>query len=277
MHHIDTLIIGCGYLGHHLLDAQSNSRTVAITRTVTRHPELHRLGARAIAVDITSGMTPELNACLSGFAGTVYVLLPPSSLPASNAAVAIEALLGVLETMPVRRGILASSSAVYGECDGGIVTAATPTGSIDGRGARLLSVEQAWLAAKFDTYVVRLAGLYGPGRIIGRNALLAGETLPGSGEEWLNLVHIEDAARALRATVAVAQPERIALVSDGLPVRRRDYYTALASLLGCAAPVFSEAGTRATGSRRCDPASTWQQLLCQPIHPDFRQAISSAL
>ena len=51
-----------------------------------------------------------------------------------------------------------------------------------------------------------------------------GEPLPIAAGEHVNLIHVEDAAAAVLAAEAHAQPPRTYLVSDGHPVERRDIW-----------------------------------------------------
>ena len=78
--------------------------------------------------------------------------------------------------------------------------------------------------------ILRLGGLYGPGRVPYLDQLRAGESIPAPSVGWLNLIHVDDAA-----TIVVAVDQWLAsressdaphvfCVSDGAPVQRRDYY-----------------------------------------------------
>ncbi len=270
-HPYANLILGCGYLGRYLVSSLPAGSTLAVTRTTARHAELTALGARPVNADLGAGMLPD--EVRRDFSGVVYVLLPPSAFSVPDAGDAISTIVKVLESCAVVRGVLASSTAVYGECHGGVVDAATPAAGSGPRAERLLAIEQAWLAARFDACVIRFAGLYGPGRVVGRNSIVHDELLPGTGTEWLNLIRIEDAALALRAAANCRDVVRLGLIADGAPVQRADYYAFLARLLGQMPPRFAGVTVRDGGSRRCDPASTWAALSCAPRYADFRAGL----
>lgn len=276
MAHYANLILGCGYLGRHLLPGLPTDSALAVTLSTARHAELTAMGAMPLACDLGSGALPPATV-LRNFHGVVHVLLPPSAFAAPDAAGAVSAIVRQLEQCDVVRGVLASSTAVYGECHGEVVTAQSPATGAGPRAERLLAIEQAWLGAAFATRVLRFAGLYGPGRVIGRNSILHGEVLPGTGMEWLNLVRIEDAAQAMLAAARTTDTERIGLVADGTPVRRADYYGHLARLLGKPPPQFAGAASRDGGSRRCDPASTWAVLACRPRYADYRAGLADLI
>ncbi|MGE3847105.1 MAG: NAD-dependent epimerase/dehydratase family protein [Gammaproteobacteria bacterium] len=273
----DSLLLGCGYLGAAMLPGLGGT-VRAVTRGTARHAALSASGARCLAADLAA---PDLDARLAphleGFDGLVFVLAPPSAWPGEEVAPAFARLLALLARLRVRRGVLASSTAVYGDAAGAVIGADAPLDETAPRSRKLVAIERAWLAADFDARVVRLAGLYGPGRVIGLDSVRSGDALPGDGEAWLNLLHIEDAARAMLTTALAPAPLRAALISDGTPQRRRDYYAALAAQLGAPAPRFGAEGGRGVGSRRCDPRSSWAALGCAPRWPDARLALAPTL
>ena len=132
--------------------------------------------------------------------------------------------------MHTRRAILVSSTAVFGDAGGGWVNAGSVASDTGARARRLLDIEACWRASLRDPYVLRLGGLYGRGRVVGRRTIEAGVALTGNGDDWLNLVRVEDAAAAALATARVAAPLRCGLITDGTPVLRRDYYAHLAAM-----------------------------------------------
>src|SRR5262249_57188389 len=86
--------------------------------------------------------------------------------------------------------------------------------------------------------ILRFAGIYGPGRLLGRQAVEAGEPLVGDPDRWLNLIHVEDGAAAVLAAEARGEPGAVYNVCDDRPVRRRAFYAELARLLGAPKPRF---------------------------------------
>ena len=50
-----------------------------------------------------------------------------------------------------------------------------------------------------DAVVLRFAGIYGPGRVLRRASLLKGQPVPGDGERFVNLIHVDDGVRAVLA------------------------------------------------------------------------------
>ena len=273
-----TLLLACGYLGAVMARALARGTVTALTRSTGRHPALIAAGVRCIACDLASpDLVAQLAPALLGFAGSVFLLAPPSAWPDQDLQAAMARLTGLLRTLRVKRAVLASSTAVYGDALGALIDAGSVVRDVDPRSHKLLSIEQAWMAAGLDSYVVRLAGLYGPGRVIGQHGIARRAPVSGAADDFLNLLHIEDAARAMLATASAATPLRYALISDGRPLLRRDYYRALASTMQAPLPQFTGVGGRRVGSRRCDPTSSWAALGLQPWWGDSRTALSTLL
>ncbi|MDA0823464.1 MAG: hypothetical protein O3C28_13725 [Proteobacteria bacterium] len=273
------LIIGCGYLGARVAAnlVRQGMNVNATTRSKKRWPELRKLGIAPILFDITGrGLGerfPNVRACDEL---EVFFMLPPSAVkPALEPSAGYDVLLSWLGGLPARRAILVSSTSVYGSSSGAVVSAETIAKPADARGQIVAEIEQRWLAAGPEFKVCRLAGLYGPGRIVGRDKLMNGQAMSGDPDAWLNLIHIDDAADFVIACARSQSANRIELASDGHPVRRGDYYRYVADLLSLSESVIFES-TAADGgslSRRCDSSSTMIRIGWQPRYLSYRQGL----
>lgn len=280
-----SLVVGCGYLGLPLaLDLLAEGQAVhATVRRAERALELRCLGLHAHALDVLRpGALEAVVAALPAAGYDAFYLVPPSGGPSPEQVVLEGATraIAALRTRPPRRLVLASSTAVYGDLAGAVVDADTPAQPGDPRGRLLLEGERRWQADAPAVRVVRLAGLYGPGRIIGERDLRAGRPLGGDPEHWLNLIEVGDAARLLRAVARSERGAPVELGCDGQPVRRREYYAGLARLLGLGPPVFQpgEQGLLArAGDRRCDNAVTCARTGWRPRHANWREGVEAAL
>ncbi|MEX2482598.1 MAG: NAD-dependent epimerase/dehydratase family protein [Gammaproteobacteria bacterium] len=268
------LIIGAGYLAGFLVDGLLPATPVIAVRR-SQGPQAPRSGLTSVACDVTSATGARILApVLRDFQGTVFCLLPPSVLGPRDPHTCFARLFELLRASACRGAVLASSTGIYDKDMDVEITAATPIDPGTARARRLQAIEQCWQDSGLPCQVLRLAGLYGPGRIIGRSTILAGEALAGDAQAWLNLLRAEDAAAALLAAARATTPG-VAVVSDGRPLRREEYYGVLAQLLGRAPPAFDGQAGRRGGSRRIDPAASWARLGIAPRYTDVRRSLAA--
>ncbi len=275
-----SVIIGCGYLGECLAaQLSSEGRQVFVTaRSARRLSDLEtRLGVLGVQFDTGASISPlPVLELAAGAALEVYCLLTPSAL-ASDAA--RERLLEFMAQLPVRRALLTSSTGIYSARSGEIVTAESGIAPQSERERRLLGIEEAWLRASVR-FVVRLAGLYGAGRVIGAKSLREGALIPGRQSALLNLIHRSDAVSLLRACMNSQRTARIEVGSDGTPVGRGEYYRYLAALLHAPAPRFDAPDAPdapGDGGKAVNPKSTMDRLTWRPAFPSFREGLAEAL
>lgn len=271
------LLIGCGYVGQRVLTllGAAGAQVRVITRDPARAAALTAAGATRVCVGDYADAA-FLQACCAALPPPLRVLclLPPSACADERGELQpLQGMVATLGAVAPARAILTSSTGVYGEQGGGIVAAETPCRPQSPREQRLAAIERSWLAAGNAHQVLRYAGLYGPGRVIGLAGLRQGAAVAGDPDGWLNLLHVDDAA-ALLVRMALEDAATIELGADGTPVTRRTYYRALAALAGAPAPVFDAgAATRGGGARRCVPASTCERLAWRPMYRDFRAGL----
>lgn len=150
--------------------------------------------------------------------------------------------------------IYTGSTSVYPQ-DGGVrVGEEASVVPAEGNAAILLEAEALALGFSATSKVLRLAGLYGPGRHHLLDQLLTGAAeLPGIGTHHLNLVHRDDVVEAI--LLALAAPagtvDRIFNVADDGAAPKAEMVAWLAQRLGRPVPTFN--GSAAQGRRRVTP------------------------
>ncbi len=258
------LIIGCGYLGRRVaqrwVDAGDN--VVALTRSADHADGFRENGIQPIVGDV---LKPETLRNLPPAKTVLYAVGYDPSGPASKRAVYIDGLWNVLAALPasVEQFLYVSSTSVYGQSNGERVDETSPCVPHTDGGRICLDAEQlvrSTLENRVPVHILRLSGIYGPGRLIARiDGLRERRPLPRNPDGWLNLIHVADAAAAV---IAVADQEAptsdLLLVSDDRPLKRQGYYQLLAQLVSAPAPVFEtdnlEAGDASPPDlgKRCD-------------------------
>lgn len=253
------LIAGCGYTGLRAARIwQSRSLSVsAITRSEHKAAEFRREGLQPLVLDLASDKP--------------WPVLPPAdvvlwsvgydrSSGSDRRAVWIHGLQRFLQALQPavtpRRLILTSSTSVYGDCEGLEVDESTiPRPSQEG-GQVCLEAEQLlkeFAAHSGDTFVIlRLSGIYGPQRLLRRlEDLRGGIPIAANGDEWLNLVHVDDIVRTLDHVAFCPTPPALMNVVSAAGQTRQQYYETLAELARTPTPVFdSSAAVPATGRQR---------------------------
>ena len=272
------MLIGCGYLGTAVarLAVGRYRRIDAYVASATPRPDLDRAGVSIHVGDVFSGATKGIEDVRSrlGDDNHALVMLPPSRIP--NEKEAVGALSEKLRAMGCNRAVLISSTGVYAAEEGGYVTAESDNYGDTQRSMRLREIETEWLVAAETNSILRLAGIYGPGRVIGLQNLRAGKPVGGSPDAWLNLIHVDDAAAlSLRCLDTVSS--RIELGADGNPVRRGEYYNYVAQSKNLPAPQFEGKSIRNTQSKRCDPSTSFRRLGFEPKFADFKAGVDDAL
>jgi nucleoside-diphosphate-sugar epimerase len=252
-----TLIIGCGYLGERLaaILRAAGDRVIGTVRSPERADKIAHLGIEPIIADVLDiSSLAHLPACDRIF----YAVGFDRRAGVSMRSVYEGGLRNVLTQLGAssRRFVYASSTGVYGQTDGSWVDETAVTEPRHESGKICLEAEEivrAWALAhapEVTAVVLRYAGLYGPGRVVRKALLERGEPIPGDPDKFLNLIHIEDAARAAAAALGSEQVDPLYVVSDDRPVTRSEYYNLAATLLGTRPPQFVPLSTRGAESDR---------------------------
>lgn len=284
------LVIGCGYLGIRVARRwlAAGDEVSALTRTAARAAELERQGLRPLVGDVVDARR------LPQFAAFDTVLFAVG-FDRSDSATIDEVYAGgvrnVLATLPAEIGrlIYVSTTGVYGDARGDEVDELTPPDPQRPGGIASLAAERAIADHPLGgrAAVLRLAGIYGPGRIPYLASLQAGEPIPAPSAGWLNLIHVDDGATAVLAAerwleVAGRGPHTFC-VSDGSPVVRGDYYAEAARLLGAVKPRFADpapdspALARAGADRRISNRKMLASLGVKLAYPDYRAGLAAIM
>jgi nucleoside-diphosphate-sugar epimerase len=241
---VSTLIVGCGYLGRRVgvLLRTRGEQVAGTARSAARAGELAALGIEPVVADVLDGGSLR---GLPKAERVVYCVGFDRSARASLRTVYIDGLENVLGhlTGPVSRLVYASSTGVYGQTGGEWVDEHSLAAPPHESGKLCLEAEQrirAWSRHNphGSAIVLRLAGLYGPERVVRRAYIERGDTIVGDPDRFLNLIHIDDAASAVAAAVEAVAAGELYLISDDRPVTRREYYCAVAAQLGAREPRF---------------------------------------
>lgn len=270
------LIAGCGDLG-----TEVGLRLVARGERVVgwrRSAELIPTGIEGVAADLTRPLPPVPP-------DTDVVVIATAAVDRSEAAYrsayvhATGNVLDALERDGVlpRRIFFVSSTAVYGDFDGGWVTEESPARSTAPTARLVREAEQVLLDRADSGTVLRLSGIYGPGRTRLIDQVRFGTAVLPLEPQWTNRIHRDDAAAAIVHLVTeVADPAPIYLGSDELPVDLGEVLRFLAGELGLREPPRGDTSSSRGGARRVD-SSLLRGTGFSFTYPTFREGYRAVL
>jgi len=278
---VDRLIVGCGYLGSRVAAAwqQQGLSVAATTRSPAKASEFVAKGILPIVCDV---LDPETLSRLPTAKVVLHAVGFDRTSQQSMREVYVEGLRNLLAAIPDQsRLIHISSSSVYGQTEGETVDETSPCEPTRENGQICLEAEQL-LADRANSVILRLAGIYGPERMLARAEQLEQKTpFAGNPDAWLNLIDVDDAVQAVVGAAAQDLPNTLYLVSDNEPITRRAYYTRLAELLNVPGPVFDASADDPKGDRglnkRCSNQRLRAELLPELQYPTIEQGLPHAL
>ncbi len=274
------IVAGCGWLGTAIarrLVAQGD-RVTGVRRDPGRAEALRALGIEPLALDLAGpGAEARLPraeaviACQAASAEGVPAYLS-AYLDANRALVAAAARDGA-------RLVYTGSTGVFGQTDGRDVDERTPPAPATDSGEVLADAEALVLGAAHGgvrSSVVRLSGLYGPGRAGVVERVRTGRLALGAGDQaWMNFCHLEDAVAFVLAALERGEPGAVYHGSDAEPARRAEVVRWIAGRLGLLPP-RADAAPRGP-DRRIRSEWTRAALGVSLSFPSFRDGLAPLL
>lgn len=152
-------------------------------------------------------------------------------------AVYLDGCRHLLDRFPGVPLLYTSSTSVYAQTDGSVVTEESP--AIPDRETGSILRETENLVLTHGGIITRLSGIYGPGRSVILKKFLSGEAvIEEDGRRFLNQIHRDDAAAAIlhlsRLQSAIGNPQstiinpRLFNLSDSQPLSQLETYQSLA-------------------------------------------------
>ncbi|MCC6490182.1 MAG: SDR family oxidoreductase [Candidatus Hydrogenedentes bacterium] len=253
-----TLIAGCGYVGTALaarLVAEGHE-VWALRRTPGPLPE----GVEALSADL---MDPSTLAVIpEGLDFVFYTAAAGGYEEPRYRAAYVEGPRNLLDALAsqrqdLKRVLFTSSTGVYAQQNGEWIDETSPAEQTHFSGSALLEGERVFQSAPWPATIVRLGGIYGPGRAQQlenvRNRIAVCPPEP----TYANLIHRDDCAGVLHHLMNLDAPGELYLGVDCEPAERGAMFRWMADLLGVppppTAPVDAE-GRSARGNKRCSNA-----------------------
>lgn len=270
------LIVGAGYAGARLVE-KLYKLGVPVMSTARSQRKLghHQTLALDLDDDHDSAIPPH---------GVLIYLAPPA--PQGDRDTRSDRLLALLERhgRPARSTVYVSTTGVYGDCGGRWIdeSAAVQPGSP--RAVRRVAAEASWRAAasawQLPLAILRVAGIYGPGRLPLARLETGAPLLRVDLSPFTNRIHVDDLVMALHKSIGL---DTTIDVADGQPMRLTAFYHALADAVGrerleeTADPARVPRLRNGFGESRRLRAERLGKLVGQLRHPDAISGIRASL
>jgi nucleoside-diphosphate-sugar epimerase len=286
------LIVGCGYTGLRLARRlRPASRVAALARSAEAAARLEAEGLATVQADLDAPIGPGARGALEAAAhgAAIAYLAPPPDSGHDDPR-----LVRFLEALASARPsvfLYMSTTGVYGDTGGAVVTEASPVAPANDRSRRRVAAEvaaTAWCDKRgVRVVVLRVPGIYGPHRLPlerlrrGEPALRPEDAGPG------NRIHVDDLVAACVA--ALERPvQGVFNVTDGNPASTTEYLQRTADLAGLPQPplvALADAPGRISPgmlaflveSRRVDSRRLREELGVVPRYARLEDGIAASL
>jgi len=268
------LIAGCGDVG--MVLALSLIQDGHVVYGLKRDTSTLPAGVKPVQADLTRPETlkilPTDVDCL------VFMPTPGARDPAAYEAIFIDGfkhLWAALGSPPLRT-VLVSSTAVFCEFEGGVVDVKTEPVPTRLNCKILLQMEQLAARCTDRLVVVRISGIYGPGRErLLRQAAAGGLDVQQDPPYFTNRIHRDDAAAALKHLLFIDKAEALYIASDDHPAPRYEVVEWLAKKQGAELPrglvdAHASRGKRVSNRRLRDSGF-------ELTYPDYRSGYGAVL
>lgn len=269
------LIIGCGYVGLPLalrLKEQGNEVAVWVhsqesADLLTGHPfqriVIGNVADSEIWQDVREAYDLVIHCASSGRGGEE-----------AYEEVFLEGARMMALHQPQARKFFVSSTSVYGQVQGEVVTEESAAEPISATSRILREAEEVALAA--GAIIVRSSGIYGPNRSVLFEKFRRDEAvIEGDGLRWINQIHRDDLAAALLHLIEVGEESQIYNVTDNMPVTYYDFYKWCGDFLGKPMPPYGPVNSnrkRGLTSKRVSNAKL-RATGWNPKYPSFREGL----
>jgi len=291
------LIVGCGYVGLPLGAelARRGHEVFGLRRSALAEAEMKAAGITPLHADVTQ--PDSLKSLPREFDWVVNCSASGGGGADDYRKVYLEGnrhLLAWLGDSPPKKFIYTSSTSVYAQNDGSVVTEASPTEPEADTAKVLVETEKLLLDAasgscgrslhqKFPAVILRVAGIYGPGRGHAFKQFLRGEArIEGDGARWLNMIHRDDLIGVIIAALERGVPGEIYNAADSAPPRQAEFFAWLAAELKKPMPPKIPADAevwrkRGVTNKRVSNAKLRAELKCEFRFPDFRTGYAAEI
>lgn len=239
------LVAGAGYAGGVIARyfCAKKQKVYALTRSEEKAARFESEGLRPLIMDLTK---PETLTGLPQAQFVVIAVAPDERSAEAYQRTYVEGVGHLLASLKhIQRPLLVvylSSTGVWpDQAEGAWVDESTPALPDSERSEILLRAENQVLNSGLPAVVMRLAGIYGPGRNRLNTDTKTAAAHSGAAQtpRWMNLIHVDDIAQAMPLIFKKAEASSIIACVDDEPTASPDFHAWLTQNAGIAnSPCF---------------------------------------
>jgi nucleoside-diphosphate-sugar epimerase len=276
---VKLFVFGLGYSARHFVAGLRGARVVGTSREA-RQAGTAEAGVEILAFDAAKA-DPATEARLAE-SDVLLVSVPPSE----DGDPVLARFAATLTASSWRAIVYLSTIGVYGDHAGAWVDETSALRPSSARNRARVAAEQAWLelgrAVGAPVHVLRLAGIYGPGR----NALVnlregRARRIVKPGQVF-NRIHVADIAQAIALAIEAGGDGDIWNIADDEPAAPQDVIAFAAGLLGVTPPPEAAFDTAEMtpmarsfygDNKRISNAKLKNRLGFAPLYPTYREGL----
>ena len=271
------LILGAGFSGQHVADlARKLGTNVVCTRRKVDSPYADCVFNSALGEIPSEKILSNVTHLLS--------CIPPD---ANGQDPVIKSLKSKLYKMKLQWVGYLSTTGVYGDCKGKWVSESDRTNPQLLRSQRRLSCEKKWQELELPVQILRLPGIYGPGRSAIETIKTGKAKMIDKPDQVFSRIHVDDIAGAIFHLINIASKgkrPKVVNIADNHPSTNLEVMNYAASLMNLSLPAI-EPFHKAMKTMSPMALSFWQenrrvsnQMLCKKlgytlIHSDYQSGL----
>jgi len=284
------VILGCGDIGQRVAKRcqQQGNSLAGLAHSEKTRANLSNNNIEVLEADLDK---PETLINLPTESAQIYYFAPPPKQGCKDSRIR-NWLNSLSNKNHPSHIVLISTTAVYGDSGGDWVTEQTSTAPGTDRGRRRLDAETAltqWAQTNNVPFVIlRVPGIYGPGRLPRERIEKANPVLAESESGYTNRIHADDLANICLAAADKGNSGEIYNVSDGKPGTMTEWFNVVADVLGLQRPpivtrdeaekVMSEGMlSYLAESRRIDNKKMLRELGVTLQHSDVKEGVLASI
>ncbi|MGD0614328.1 MAG: NAD-dependent epimerase/dehydratase family protein, partial [Verrucomicrobiota bacterium] len=283
------LIVGCGYIGVPLGAelVRLGHDVSGLRRSTSAQKDLLAAGIKPLVGDVSR--PEDLAGLPASFEWVVNCVASGGGGGADDyRRVYLEGtrnLIGWLGSATPLSFVYTSSTSVYGQNDASPVSEASPAEPPSETARVLVETEELLLEAagqrRWPAVILRVAGIYGPGRGHGFRQYLKNEArIEGNGRRFLNMIHRDDVVGCIIAALRSGRGGEVYNAVDDEPVTEIDFFEWLAGRLGRGLPAFVPADAGAARKRGVTNKKVSNRKLKEDLgyrfkYPTFREGYAA--